>query len=283
MICMMKMILKTKISLIIFALFITLSSCEKKEITSQPINNATSGSLYVGFDNRMGNDDLVLDTLLYENALGQKYSVTKLNYIISNISLTKEDNSVYTLPKDSSYFIIKETNPYSRKIKLNNIPAGTYKSISFTIGVDSLKSISPVNERTGVLDPSGNASDMYWVWNTGYIFMKMEGESTSVPIDPASNSQTYFFHIGGYGGFSSPTINNLKRVTLDFPADRAIVPATIAGDLPLVHVYADPSKLLNGSTNINLSVNYFVMFSPYSVNIANNYTSMFNVEHVHNQ
>src|SRR5574343_96432 len=100
-----------------------------------------------------------------------EYDVNKMGYI--SIKFDNEDGTERAIPQDSSYFLIEETNADSKVLELR-VPEGNYKSVKFIIGVDSLKSTRPVNERTGVLDPSGAAAGMYWVWNTGYIFMKME-------------------------------------------------------------------------------------------------------------
>ena len=64
-----------------------------------------------------------------------------------------------------------------------------------------------VSQRTGVLDPSGAGADMYWTWNSGYIFFKMEGTSPAA----TGMGNSFMYHIGGFGGYSAPTINNIKQ------------------------------------------------------------------------
>ncbi len=72
------------------------------------------------------------------------------------------------------------------------------------IGVDSLKSISDVAQRTGVLDPASYGTDnMYWSWNAGYIFFKLEnlfGNSTPQGKSTTPTKNLNQFHIGGFGG-----------------------------------------------------------------------------------
>ena len=43
------------------------------------------------------------------------------------------------------------------------------KTLSFVIGTDSLRNPADVNQRIGVHDVSGAATDMYWSRNSGYI------------------------------------------------------------------------------------------------------------------
>src|SRR5690606_12105557 len=101
--------------------------------------------------------------------------------------------------------------------------------------------------RTGVLDPAGGMDDgMYWGWNSGYIFLKLEGTSDMAPVDP-SGHRKYRFHIGGFGGYSAPTINNIKTITADLTAS-GIVQAR-AGKTANIHYLVDLMKAFNGTTN----------------------------------
>jgi hypothetical protein len=266
----MKAIQFLKIVPFLFISLFIFVSCEKEaEIGPNDVNNVV-----LEFDNYVADKKLVLDNATYTNAVGEPFTVSTFNYYVSNIELVKEDGSVFTYPKNDSYFLIKETEAASKLVTLKNIPAANYTSVRFTIGIDSLKNVSPVEERTGVLDLANN---MYWSWNSGYIFVKLEGTSTASPADP-TGQQKFRFHIGGFGGKDSKTINNIKTVTL--PLNMA---AQVRKDkVPTVHIITDASKLFTGLTNVRLSENSTTMFNPYSVNIANNYKTMFTIDHVHN-
>jgi hypothetical protein len=203
-----------------------------------------------------------------------------LQYFISNISLTTTDGRVYTVPQLESYFLVRESDAASQKIKLM-VPEGEYKSVSFMIGVDSLRSTKPIAERPGVLDPANYGPDdkMYWSWNAGYIFYKMEGNSPAAPVDPTGNRR-FRFHIGLFGGMTSPTINNIKVKTFDLTANGTAKVKT--GRKPVVHFVHDILKTMGGTTNVDLSVNHTVMVTPFSANIANNYEKAFMHDHTHN-
>lgn len=262
-----------KLSIISLALTAILFSC-KKESTTPDFSSTDKGSIGIEFDNVAGDADLILNTATYTNATGENYNITTFNYYISNIVLLNEDGSEYTVPKDDSYFLIKEDDEATHTVELENVPAGNYTGIRFTVGVDSLKCTAPVEQRTGVLDPAAGGADMYWSWNSGYIFLKMEGTST------ASAMGDFMYHIGGFGGYSAATINNIKTITLTVPAGGK---ATVRKDItPDMHLLIDAKKVLDGSTNVSIAANSMVMFSDYSVNIANNYANMFKIDHVHN-
>lgn len=257
----------------VFAGFIAMFASCSDDHTTAPDATKT-GSIILEFDNVAGDDEFTFNKE-YTNAAGEKFTTTILKYYISNISLVTSTGTVYTVPQDNSYFLVDESVPTSTKVKLTNIPEGDYKEVRYTIGVDSLRSTMPIEKRLGVLDMSGQGKDMYWDWNSGYIFFKMEGSSSAIKEE----ENNYRFHIGGFGGYSAQTINNIKKVTLSMGTTPATVRSNIA---PEVHILADILKVFSGSTTIELAKNPSYMFSRSSVDIANNYMNMFSFDHVHN-
>lgn len=249
----------------------------KKDNIEQPSNEMVSAT--VEFDNIVGGQNLLLNTVNYNNAAGEQFNVSMLQYYISNIQFRKTDGALFTIEQDSSYFLIKENDPATRFAKFK-LPAGDYDQLSFIIGVDSLRSTMDISKRTGVLDPSAGHDDgMYWGWNSGYIFFRMEGISPAAPLDPGGQRK-FRYHIGGFGGYSAPTINNIRKVTLDLKAS-GIMQAR-SGRTPNIHLMADILKVFNGPVTLSIANNSTVMFSDYSTNIANNYASIFYHDHTEN-
>lgn len=260
------------------ALFVLLSSCEK-ENADHSFNSGVKAPISIEFDNIVGNQNLQLNTGSYTNAAGEVYTVSLLQYFISNIRLKQSDGKEYIVPQDSSYFLIKEADPDTRFARLE-VPEGAYTSLSFVLGVDSLRSTMDLSQRKGVLDPSGGMEDgMYWGWNSGYIFFKMEGISAQAPLDPGGLHK-YRYHIGGFGGYSAPTINNIRTITIDLNAGG--VAKVQSGRKSNIHLMVDLARLFNGSIMVSIADNPAVMFSAYSANIADNYTGMFRHDHTEN-
>jgi len=257
-------------TLVLIAFTFAIISCEE----SDDINPNTTNDVTIEFENVVGNKSLVLDDATYKNANGDEFTVSAFNYYVSNFKLKKTDGTIVILSVNDSYFLIEEDKNASKTITLKDVPSGDYSEVSFVIGVDSLKSVSSVEERLGAL-AEGNG--MYWRWNSGYIFVKMEGSSPQAPADPTGQKK-FRFHIGGFGGYDSPTINNLKTSTLVLS-----MPAMVRADkLPTVHLIVDAMKLMNGSTNVRMAENATTMGGPFTPIIAANYEKMFSVDHVHN-
>lgn len=235
-----------------------------------------TGSIRINLDNVVGDRDLQLDSTKYTNAVGEEFTVDKLNYFISNIKLIKIDGSAFTVPQDSSYFLVREGDASSRKIRINQVLTGEYIGMEFTIGVDSLRSVADISKRKGILDKDmgpTNEEAMYWDWNPGYIFLKMEGSADSAST-PNGN---YYYHIGGFGGLTERTLNNIRTVKLNFTNQKAIVTTTLVSD---VYLKADILKIFNGPKPFSIKENSGVMFTPFSATIADNYATMFSFDRI---
>lgn len=256
-----------------FALIILFASCKKEE--TPEYNTAAKGDLSIEFDNIVGGSNLLLGTGTYTNAVGQSFKVTKLKYYVSNFKLTAADGSVYTVPQTESYFLIDESVPASHKPVLQ-VPEGEYRSVSFVLGVDSLRNTTDVSQRTGVLDVSAAAADMYWTWNSGYIFFKMDGTSPAI----TTMGGVFQLHVGGFGGYSTPTPNNLRTITVDLTGRGT--PKVKATKVSNVHLLVDVAKALTGTTTVDFATTFMVHSAGAGTAIANNYTAMFTHDHTEN-
>lgn len=270
-----------KIYIILIASLLTaFSACSKDNDSIPPAGeNGVKATLSIQFDNVAGDKNLQLNTGTYTNAAGEQFQVNTLRYFISNIKVKSTSGKEYTVPQDSSYFLVTESDPASHFVKVR-VPVGEYASLSFVLGVDSVRSTMGIDRRTGVLDPTGGMEDgMYWGWNSGYIFFKMEGTSDVAPIDP-SGQHKFRYHIGGFGGYNAPTLNTIKTFNIDLT--NAGIARVREGRESNIHLMADILKVFNGTTQVSIAANPTVMFSDYSLNIANNYTQLFIHDHTEN-
>ena len=250
------------ILLSIFCLCLFLASCANDNVS--PITKK-GGSVILNIDNVIGNQNLEYDKT-YSIASGEKYTIKKLKYYISNIQFMKSDGSVTTVQQDSSYFLVDESNSTSMILSLPQVEIGKYLAIRLMIGVDSAKSMAPLEKRRGVLDMSGLGQDMYWTWNQGYIFFKMEGIYT----DFSGKNDDYTYHIGGFGNNGS-SLNNIKVITIPLGSTEC----EVSEDKKLtINLIADISKVFNGKKEITIVDHPIITFSPFSIDISDNYSEM---------
>ncbi|PBQ33496.1 hypothetical protein CNR22_17510 [Sphingobacteriaceae bacterium] len=262
--------MKNLFKVIVFVLpaMLVFPSCEKDKKTVEdpgvpaPIAGGSStisatGTMKVEFHNMVDSDPLEYGKM-YKNPHGDPYTISKFNYYISNIVLTKNDNSKITIA--NQYQIIEQADDTTRTIKLKGVPEGSYKAIRLILGVDSARNKS--GAQSGGLDVN-YASDMYWGWNQGYIFLKLEGTSDS------SATKSITFHMGGASG----VYKTQREINIDFVAAEANVTKT---STPTLHLNVDVNEMFKSPALIAFSVNSNAQSAGTKIakTIADNYADM---------
>ena len=249
------------------------SACNSESV--EPIGPNDKNNVTIEFENRVAAQTLVLNDTKYTNSSGEDFTITTLNYFISNVALKKTDGTVVKMP--DQYFLVRQADKSTLMPVLKDVPAADYTEMTFTIGVDSVKSISSVEQRTGVLDVASYGTDnMYWSWNSGYIFFKMEGISSVAPTN-TGGIKKYQYHVGGFGGRTAATANNLRTVTLSLPS----IASVRKSKSPTIHLIADISKVFSGVSPLKIASAAVVMSPAAAGPIANNYAKVFSVDHIH--
>jgi hypothetical protein len=264
--------LKNILATLVIAFLLTSCSDDDNNVLT---NVTGSGNLSVEFDNSYNGNDLILNASNGANSNGEVLKISSAKYIVSNIVLTNENGTTYTYPKNSSYFIVDESNASSLYLDLNSIPAGNYTKIKFGIGVDQTQWSLGADGQGDFLAQAQEA-DLMWSWSAGYKFLAVEGAFTA----PTVPSETIFMvHTGKTG-----TDDNYTEITLNLPT-KALVRATIT---PEIHIVADLSKIVDGGNKIKLAdhnadgLGAMIMGGETLPLITQNLNGMFVVGHVHN-
>ncbi|MGG9960225.1 MbnP family protein [Ferruginibacter sp. SUN106] len=221
------------------------------------------GIVKICFINTVKNMPLVLDSIAYKNPFGEEYHIARLKYYISNIAL---HNASQQFAETNSYHLIDAADSNSLSFTID-ATADTYNSISFIVGVDSLKNVS--GAQSGALDP---ANGMFWTWNSGYVMFKLEGNS------PASTiiNHRIEYHIGGFSGAD----NVLQTITLPLQKKLNIE----EGKNSEIIIMADLDKLWQGATDLKIATTPATMTpGTLSKKIAANYNRMFTIKEVLNK
>ena len=176
-------------------------------------------------------------------------------YYLGKIALIKKDGSI---TKAGDYYLVDESDATTKEIRFAGLPDGDYTGLEFLIGVDSTDNCS--GAQSGALDP---ANAMFWAWNTGYIFLKLEGNA------PASKSSGHLleYHIGGY---RAPN-NCIRRVRMNFKKPLGIRNGKIAR----LELTADVEKILSAKNNIDFSALSSVTDFHHATMVADNFEELF--------
>jgi hypothetical protein len=219
-----------------------------------------TASLQLTFTNVVNGQPMVLRNTTYVNAAGESFNITLFKYYISNFSLTTTSGQELLLPP--AYFLVNEDSTRTKNVTLQQLPEGTYQSITFLIGVDSVRNAS--GAQTGALDP---VNGMFWTWNSGYIMAKLEGTS------PVSKQPMHLveFHIGGFKGPN----HVLRRVRLTFPQPVRLV----QGHPSTVKITADVYTWFQQPALISFQkVSSCTTPGAQAAAVADNYKNMFSIK-----
>lgn len=207
-------------------------------------------------ENTLGGQPLVLNSTVATTGTGETFTVSLFEYYLSNIKFTKSDGTVYAAP--DTYFLVNQAKPSSLRFAVPGVPVGDYSSVSFTVGVDAQKTgFTDPLDFTGDLNPANN---MYWTWNSGHVFLKLEGTRTTGNVPKALT-----YHIGGYSAPNSA----LVTAQPSFNGKKLLVRANQTSEITL---QADATKLFDGPNSINLATfTGTEMPGPQAVQLARNY------------
>ena len=140
-------------------------SCRKTNTNPTVVHK---GSINLELSYNVNGQPLIFDSMMYTNAAGNKYSVEKIHYYLSDLVFYA--NGIVKHRSDSVIYIDARKSSYSN-IKITDIPVSNFDSISFNIGLNSTKNIS------NSLSPTSENVNMGWpdMMGGGYHFLKLEG------------------------------------------------------------------------------------------------------------
>jgi cytochrome c peroxidase len=128
--------------------------------------------LRVDFVPRFNHAPLVFDALQNQTAAGQKISVTRLDFLASDIALRRADGIWIQQKK---WFACISAREGRTNFILENIPARYYDRVRFHIGLEP-----EINHGNAAQWPAGHplnpdVDGLYWGWSHEYIFLALEG------------------------------------------------------------------------------------------------------------
>lgn len=230
-----------KISCICFlAATLFLLSCTTEEVIEQVVVAPAEATLAI--DARVGSEDFALNQDFTIG--GAAYRFEKLRYWISNIVLTDEKGTEYAVP--DAYFLMEEVGnldltgtisdqnivyPANKReeIVLTKLPAGSYNSVRFSVGVDARRNDN-LSLQAGELSIANGMSNISWMWHTSYIFSSIGGKVSSETTEPV----TFLAETG--------LNENYKTVSVSLSSPLRVE----AGSSPKLSLNFDVAKVLEG-------------------------------------
>lgn len=193
------------------------------------------------------------------NNLGNSFTVTRLQYYISEIKLTHDGGMVTNVPNT---YILVDANT-TTNVSLGSFNITNLEGISFGVGVET-----PMNNADPNLHPSTHplapkSPSMHWGWTSGYRFVAIEGNTGT------NFSQIWQIHALGNRNYRTQNITTtgiLQNGTIvaELNADytQALTGITVNSNLLNHGEFNEAATLL---TNFRTGV-----FTPLTVGLAEN-------------
>ena len=200
------------IPLLLFSLSVVFTSCKKEGCTDPAALNYNDDAkkddgsciyaenhMLLYLYHHIDNNELVLNDIRYTNAAGNEYSVMRVKYYISDITLYDNLGNSW-LVEDVHYVDIANSN--SLMLDVSGLPNGTYERFEFTFGLSEAHNI------TDGLPATDANINMVWPepMGGGYHYMKFEGKY----VDTANQTQNFNLHTGRLVKDNHTYINTFK-------------------------------------------------------------------------
>lgn len=215
------------------------------------------GTVSIDVSNKIDGQDLVMNQAAYTSAAGHTYSVTLLEYIISDVALKKADGTLLQL--ESAHYCNAEDHD-SHHVAPQEIPAGDYTAVSFTFGIEQDQNVF------GNLDNTAEFTNMMW--------------PAMMPMGDGTTERYHYMRFEGrYGTDGSFRIHAGPSSGNDFSFEVEL-PLTMGvdGNDWEIEVAMNVDKWLNGSTVWDFDDYGMIMGNPAAQTIVQaNGASVFSI------
>ena len=178
--------------------------------------------LHLDFYNEIDGKPIIIDSLRYENSKDEAFSVTRLDWLATDFSLTSASGETLVFP-DTPAFIPTKGSTFT----LPDVPEEKFTAITFHIGPDEKINHSDPSQFSANHPLNPNVNNLHWDWEGGYIFVAIEGhwraKGEALP-----------------GGFAYHFARDANRLSITLPIDLDLRNETRVG------IALDPETLLDG-------------------------------------
>jgi len=232
--------------------------------SADPGPSASAVLVDVSLDANAGGTPFAIGAKMMSSA-GVEYTASTLRFYLSHVELLDGDGVASPAvladasgsPLRYGVTLVDYRKPDSQVLHLL-VPPDSYQSLSLSVGVPR-----DCNGGSGVLNhenaseqsyPLDVDSDMYWGWDSGYVFFKIEGHAAT----PAG-SRAFLFHLGDDNRYA--TVNVPARLDVTGPAKHHLALdinrlfITPAGEVAPDMTGAVTSNIVHGAKEADMIVN----------------------------
>jgi cytochrome c peroxidase len=222
---------------------------------------AAAANLNLQVDPRFNGSPLAFDSPTNLTLAGQRVSLTRLDFLLSDLALRRPDG---TWIEQTNWFAYLSMREGRTNAPADGVPPGNYDRIRFFVG------LSPeVNHHATAGYPAGhplnpNVDGLYWGWNGGYVFMAVEGNW----LQPSGKQSGYSYHVA----------NDWELMAVELP-----VPLHVTGDCQ-VHLLLNVDQIFDGPHPLTINTETATTHSRtndiIADNLSENISSAFSADQV---
>ncbi len=179
---------------------------------------AQAANLRLDFVPRYRGSTVVFDQPSQTNAAGQQFSVTRLDFLLSDLALRRGDGTWLRTSNWQAYIGLGHNRPAAI---VDGLETGNYDRLRFHVGL-----VPALNHSNPALYPAGHPlnpilNGLHWGWAGGYVFFALEG----LWRDAGGTWRGYSFHLGNDPQLMTVelpvalNLNNAKSIVLTLDLD----------------------------------------------------------------
>ncbi|HTL72914.1 MAG TPA: MbnP family protein [bacterium] len=167
-------------------------------------NLASAASLEIQITPKVSGESLQPASFRYQTSASETFSITRVSYLASEFALQRNDGSWLQLSNSVAWMDYEQNRD---SIRLNNIPAGEFRSVRFLIGLNTNLNHADVAKFPAQHPLNPNLNGLHWSWQGGFIFLALEG----LWRNPGGEMDGWAYHLA--------RDTNAVRITLATPLE----------------------------------------------------------------
>jgi hypothetical protein len=174
-----------------------------------------AATLEVAITPKFSGENIQPSSLRYHTAAGESFSFTRVSYLLSDFALQRPDGSWMEFSNSAAWLDFEQNR---RSFRLENIPAGEFRSLRFSVGLGTNLNHADVARFPASHPLNPNVNGLRWSWQGGYIFLALEGMWRNA----AGQFDGWSYHLARDANCTSVTLaapmelTNEMRLEIDF-------------------------------------------------------------------
>lgn len=134
--------------------------------------NVFAATLEIQITPKVSGAPLQPASLRYHTSSGETFSIIRVSYFVSDFALQRNDGSWLALSNSVAWLDYEQNRD---TVRLPEIPPGEFRSVRFTVGLDTNLNHAEVAKFPAAHPLNPNLNGLHWSWQGGYIFLALEG------------------------------------------------------------------------------------------------------------